>query len=395
MAVRTNSAYLAPPTQVLSLCSGIGGLDRGLGIVCPSSRVVCAVEVEAYAAAVLASHIEDGTMAPFAIWSDIKTFDGRPWRGKVDTVTAGYPCQPWSVAGLKRGKDDPRHLWPDVFRIIGEVGPTWVFCENVPGHLRLGFPDVARDLRSLGYTVAAGLFSAEEVGAPHKRERLFILARQSGQSAVGLADGGELGLQRQQQGGAAEGAVVGSGGGAVADPGSPRRGEHEERDGGSAGGEQAPRGDDAVGRNQAVADTSGSGQREPHDPQRATSRSNPREDAGRGGGVDRRGMDQGRPLPDASSSGPHLQPGGSGGPTGAATSVSGGVGQAWPAPWPPGPEDTDGWARVLAVMPEAQPSVCNLASRSTTRLHELRALGNAVCPTQGAYAFTELLKEFE
>src|SRR5690606_37012284 len=105
---------------------------------------------------------------------------GRPWRGAVDIVTAGYPCQPFSVAGKRRGADDPRHLWPHVARIIGEVEPPFVFLENVAHHLRLGFPEVAAGLVGMGYRLAAGLFTAAEVGAPHKRERLFILAIREG-----------------------------------------------------------------------------------------------------------------------------------------------------------------------------------------------------------------------
>lgn len=120
--------------------------------------------------------MEDAALDPAPVWDDVATFDGRPWRGAVDIVTAGYPCQPFSVAGKRRGADDPRHLWPHVARIIGEAEPPFVFLENVAHHLRLGFPEVAGGLVGMGYRLAAGLFTAAEVGAPHKRERLFILA---------------------------------------------------------------------------------------------------------------------------------------------------------------------------------------------------------------------------
>ena len=124
-----------------------------------------------------------------SVWDDVGTFDGRPWRGAVDIVTAGYPCQPFSVAGKRRGADDPRHLWPHVARIIGEIEPPFVFLENVAHHLRLGFPEVAAGLVGMGYRLAAGLFTAAEVGAPHKRERLFILAIREGDE---LADPARL-----------------------------------------------------------------------------------------------------------------------------------------------------------------------------------------------------------
>lgn len=162
--------------NVLSLCAGAGGLDLGLKLALPTARTVCYAEIEAYACEVLASRMEEGRLDDAPIWTDLRTFYGRPWRGVVDCIIGGYPCQPFSVAGKQRGVDDPRHLWPYIARIIKQVEPTFCFFENVSNHLRVGFSDVARDLHALGYDVAADLFTASEVGAPHKRERLFILA---------------------------------------------------------------------------------------------------------------------------------------------------------------------------------------------------------------------------
>lgn len=164
------------PFTILSLCAGVGGLDLGLRVAQQNARTVCFVEIEAYAAAILATRMEQNALDQAPIWTDLRTFDGKPWRGLVDCITAGYPCQPFSVAGKQLGDKDPRHLWPDVFRVVREIDPPLCFFENVPGHLRLGFQQVHDDLRSLGYRVKAGLFTAEEVGASHKRERLFILA---------------------------------------------------------------------------------------------------------------------------------------------------------------------------------------------------------------------------
>jgi site-specific DNA-cytosine methylase len=161
--------------HTLSLCSGGAGLDLGLELALGAVRTVCWVEWEAFAIEYLASAMQAGCLAQAPIWTNLRTFDGRPWRGVVDCITAGYPCQPFSLAGKRRGQADPRHLWPHVCRVIEEVEPTLVFLENVPGHLTLGFDEVARDLESLDYKVAAGLFTAEEVGASHKRERLFTL----------------------------------------------------------------------------------------------------------------------------------------------------------------------------------------------------------------------------
>ena len=167
--------------NVLSLCAGVGGLDLGVELATGGiARTVCFVEREAHAAAILASRMEEELLAPAPIWSDLTTFDGREWRGVVDCVAAGYPCQPFSTAGRRAGVDDPRHLWPHVARIIRETGADWAFLENVPGHLSLGFDKVCRELQGMGFVVAAGLFSAAEVGASHRRERLFVLAHRDG-----------------------------------------------------------------------------------------------------------------------------------------------------------------------------------------------------------------------
>ncbi|WP_349361240.1 DNA cytosine methyltransferase [Stappia sp.] len=173
----------------LSLCSGAGGLDLGLLLALPGYRTVGHVERDAYAAAILVARMEDAALDCAPVWDDVATFDGRLWRGAVDIVTAGYPCQPFSVAGKRRGTNDPRHLWPHVARIVGEVEPPFVFLENVAHHLRLGFPEVAGGLVGMGYRLAAGLFTAAEVGAPHRCERLFILAIREGEE---LADPARL-----------------------------------------------------------------------------------------------------------------------------------------------------------------------------------------------------------
>ena len=125
-------------------------------------------------------------LPPAPIWSDLRTFDARAWRGVVDCVIAGYPCQPFSVAGKRGGESDPRHLWPEVARIVDECQPAFGFFENVSGHLVLGFDTVAEDLERLGYRVAAGVFTASEVGASHQRERLFILAHSPRHDRNGL-----------------------------------------------------------------------------------------------------------------------------------------------------------------------------------------------------------------
>ncbi|WP_428835045.1 DNA cytosine methyltransferase [Sphingomonas endophytica] len=164
----------------ISLCAGYGGLDLGLHIAEPSYRTVAFVERDSHAAATLVARMADAALGQAPVWDDLRTFDARPFRGRIHIVSAGYPCQPFSYAGRRGGDADPRHLWPDVARIVGEARPEWVWCENVEGHLSLGCADVAGDLRRLGYRTKAGLFTAREVGARHRRRRLFLLAHADG-----------------------------------------------------------------------------------------------------------------------------------------------------------------------------------------------------------------------
>ena len=176
MDLRTNFVPEADDFRGISLCAGYGGLVLGLHIAEPNYRTVAFVERESHAAAALVARMADQAMGEAPIWDDLRTFDAAAWRGRVHLVSAGYPCQPFSYAGRRGGEADPRHLWPEVARIVDEAQPEWVWCENVEGHLSMGYSDVAASLRSLGYTPKAGLFTAREAGARHRRRRLFILA---------------------------------------------------------------------------------------------------------------------------------------------------------------------------------------------------------------------------
>ena len=148
----------------------------GLGLAEPDFHTRCFVEWEDYPRRAIIAAQRAGYFAPAPIWDDICSFDGKPFRGAIDTILAGYPCQPFSMAGQRKGTDDERHLWPEVARIIREIEPRWVFLENVAGHLTLGLEAVLRELRDMGFTPAVGVFSAGEVGAPHERQRVFIVA---------------------------------------------------------------------------------------------------------------------------------------------------------------------------------------------------------------------------
>lgn len=151
----------------------------GLMLAEPGFHTRALVEWEEYPRQSIIAAQRAGYFAPAPIWDDVTTFDGRPFRGAIDTILAGYPCQPFSAAGQRKGADDERHLWPDVARIIREVDPEWVFLENVAGHVSLGLETVLRDLWDMGRTPAVGLFSAGETGAPHERLRVFIVAHRN------------------------------------------------------------------------------------------------------------------------------------------------------------------------------------------------------------------------
>ncbi len=160
----------------ISLCAGAGGLDLAVRIVFPKARCLCYVEREIYPAAILASHMESGAVDAAPIWSNLATFSGTMFRGRVDLVVSGIPCQPYSVAGKQLGHSDERALWPELCRVVGEIRPAIVFIENVPPFLN-EFRPVGNRLQEMGYRIEEPLFlTAAECGAPHRRERVFILA---------------------------------------------------------------------------------------------------------------------------------------------------------------------------------------------------------------------------
>jgi DNA (cytosine-5)-methyltransferase 1 len=161
----------------LALFAGAGGGILGGKLL--GWRTVCAVERDAYASQVLAQRQNDGILEAFPIWSDITTFDGKPWRGIVDVVSGGFPCQDISAAGKGAGIEASRSgLWKEMARIIGEVRPTYAFVENSPMLTTRGLGTVLGDLAALGFDAEWGVLSAADVGANHQRERIWILAKQ-------------------------------------------------------------------------------------------------------------------------------------------------------------------------------------------------------------------------
>ena len=168
----------------LALFAGAGGGILGGHLL--GWRTVAAVEIEDYPRRVLLQRQADGILPRFPIWDDVQTFDGGPWRGKVDVISGGFPCQDISCAGKGAGIDGERSsMWTHMARIIGEVRPRFVLVENSPMLVGRGLARVLGDLAEMGYNAEWGIVGAVNAGAPHKRDRIWLIsthAMQQGES---------------------------------------------------------------------------------------------------------------------------------------------------------------------------------------------------------------------
>jgi len=158
----------------LDLFSGIGGFSLGLesaGLV----ETVAFCDFDKYCQQLLKKNFPG-----VPIYEDVKELNYDKLKADgidtIDIITGGYPCQPFSVAGRKKGEEDPRHVWPEMFRLVQELRPTWVIGENVGGHIKLGLDTVLENLESEGYSTRTFSISASSIGANHKRERVWIIA---------------------------------------------------------------------------------------------------------------------------------------------------------------------------------------------------------------------------
>jgi DNA (cytosine-5)-methyltransferase 1 len=313
-------------------------------------QTVAYVEREAYATAALVARMDDSGLDRAPVWDDVESICEPEFLGYVQgfhpvVVTAGYPCQPFSCAGKRGGVHDSRHLWPWIARFIGATKPECCFFENVPGHLRSGLDVVLRDLQDLGYRIAAGLFSAEEVGASQERERLFIL---------GLADA-----------------------------------EHGEWNAGSVDTRRAPRTRPGP-REQKLAHATGKSigakQLDP-------ARERPGAEAGYGSGLGTAGPE----LADAT--GARLASAKCGTGSGASFgSETGAPAAEFCAPlFAPGPDNLEGWRDALAGDASLEPAVCRVADGLAAGVvaDRLRLIGNGVVPLVAAYAFISLCATLE
>lgn len=170
-----------------SLFSGIGGFD--LAAEWMGWENVFQVEIDSFCQKVLEKNFPNTKR-----YGDIKEFDGTKYRGTIDVLSGGFPCQPYSIAGKRKGKEDSRHLWPEMLRVIREVKPTWVVGENVSGLVNWSggvvFEEVHSDLESQGYEVQSILLPAAGVGARHRRERIWFIAHSNNLLHSGELDAG-------------------------------------------------------------------------------------------------------------------------------------------------------------------------------------------------------------
>lgn len=419
--------------NVMSACAGIGGLDLGIRLAVPSARTVCYLEREGTSAALLAARMRDGFLDDAPIWSDLRTFDARRWRGVVDCFAAGFPCQDVSLAGKGAGLREGTRtgLWFECARIIREARPGIVFLENVPGLVRRGLARVLADLDDLGFDAEWGMFSAAGVGAPHRRSRIFILAWRvpdairgilreesgrisgdgDGAGAPELGDLGEgvedssrigrrerwtestrlerrpdaaesgcemdnsrrKGLADQRGGGgrAEEYAMSKLDGGAVGDPAGARRHGGEDAGAGSCHARQDwCWGVESERSGGDLADTKRGGLQAGDWSQAWEPVTSDGGEHVADGDRGRRGLERLGGLPEDRDAESGNDPDGCGLRT-----------------WPPGPGDREAWSRVP---PEAQPAIRGVVDGLPSRNDRLRALGNGVVPLCAAYAFRTL-----
>jgi DNA (cytosine-5)-methyltransferase 1 len=175
----------------LALFAGVGGGILGGHLLGWCTR--CAVEIDPYCRSILLARQRDGVLPQFPIWDDVCTFAGGPWRGYIDVITAGFPCQDISSAGKREGLDGARSgLWREAVRIVGEVRPTWILLENSPLLRSRGLTTILTEIARMGYDARWGVLGARHVGAPHKRDRIWIVAHSNGSGERALPKHDEM-----------------------------------------------------------------------------------------------------------------------------------------------------------------------------------------------------------
>ena len=324
-------------THTLSICSGYGGIELGLRQVIPRIRNVCYVENEITQAKILASRIKEGRLDDAPIWSDLRSFNAKPFRGKVDILTGGFPCQPHSVAGKRQAESDPRELSGEVLRIANELGKPTLFLENVPGIKRFYWDNIRPKLQAMGYRTEEILVTARETGAPHKRQRIFILANAGTPRLDGWYDAMANSIRSRARGWSER---------LQQESGAWGTDSTTETEG--SGSELA----DSIseGLQRGISGHSEVGERNPNENIEYDTRS-PRYHIGH--------SDTALPI------------------------------------YPPRPDDNEGWAHVLTKMQTLEPAFCRVANGFTPWVDErLRSIGNGVVPAMASTAWIYLIKRF-
>ena len=181
--------------RVLDLFSGIGGFSLGLERT-GGFETAAFCEYEDFPRKVLAKHWPDVPCFP-----DVRELKGSDIDGPIDVICGGYPCQPFSTAGKRRGQEDDRHLWPEFSRLVAELRPAWVIGENVAGHISMGIDDVLSDLEGQGYAARPFVIPACSVDAPHRRDRVWTVAHATQLQRDGSAEYRQQGQRQVQQSG--------------------------------------------------------------------------------------------------------------------------------------------------------------------------------------------------
>ena len=329
-------------THTLSICTGYGGIELGLKPLMPRIRTVCYVENEVGASKILGARIRDGILDDAPIWTDLRTFDAKAWRGKIHLVTGGFPCQPHSIAGRKRGADDPRELSGEVLRIAEELGCPTLFLENVETIKRFYWDTIRPQLHRLGYKTKEGIFSAEEAGAPHRRRRFFILAYHDNSrvSTFGYEGQQEWSERTEERQDRSLSELAGQGQGAQLENTIVN---------GNRGGSQGLYQDDRTRRSDSTVQTQRS----------SINLGDTSIERLEGNGFARqtKSCERSRTVP----------------------------------LYPPRPDDTRGWERVYTEMQTLIPTFCRVVDGSTPQVDgQLRAIGNGVVPAVAGKAWSVL-----
>jgi DNA (cytosine-5)-methyltransferase 1 len=338
----------------LDLFSGIGGF--ALACRWNNIQTVGFVEYEDYPRRVLSKQFSG-----VPLFGDIRDFDATPFRG-VDLLTGGYPCQPFSQAGKRKGKEDVRHLWPEMFRVITQARPSWVLAENVAGHINLGLDEVLLDLESEGYTCRTLVLPACAKNALHRRDRVWIIAKRNAGDTEGNG-GSQVGQVSGRSDSNSRGVCTAASGESRSDVGNPKGNGLQGcriRDKGSEHSEEV-----GQGPAESIGAGAGSSSRDVahSDSKRGRSRDSKRQDA-EDAGQSSRGTEHGTGKPQSNLDG---------GFDGLSEGLD------FPRRWGDG-----SW----------EEGVPRVTLERKNRTHRLKALGNAIVP-QIAYELIRCMKEID